>query len=322
MGDELRPAASARGLGPLRGLPTSMDKPPWLGHRLAIVWEEGGTPMTEGKEKIGVVGAGLMGAEIALVHALAGHEVLLADTEMRKLDAGLARLGGLLDKGLTRGFYREGDKEAALARIATTTDLARFADRDAVTEAVFENEAVKAEVWRALDAICAPGCLFATNTSSIAISTLASYVGPARRANFVGTHYFSPVSRMKLVEIIPGFMTSESAVELAQRLARGAGKTPIRVKDVVGFAVNRVLHAFVIEAVKLVAEGVASPADIDTACRLGLGHPMGPFELMDAVTSSLTLEVQEILFDAYGERFHPPALLKQMVKSGKTWRKG
>jgi len=109
-------------------------------------------------------------------------------------------------------------------------------------------------------------------------------------------------------------------VELAMLLARGAGKTPIRVKDVVGFAVNRMLHAFVIEAVKLVEEGVASPADIDTACRLGLGHPMGPFELMDAVTSSLTLEVQEILFGAYGERFHPPALLKQMVKAGKAWR--
>lgn len=276
--------------------------------------------MTEAREKIGVVGAGLMGAEIALVHALAGHDVLLADTETGKLDTALTRLASLLDKGLARGFYQTGDKETALARIATTTDLARFADRDAVTEAVFENEAVKAQVWRALDAVCQPSCLFASNTSSIAISTLASYVGPARRVNFIGTHYFSPVSRMKLVEIIPAFTTSETTIELALRLARGAGKTPIRVKDVVGFAVNRVLHAFVIEAVKLVEEGVASPADIDIACRLGLGHPMGPFELMDAVTSSLTLEVQEILFDAYGHRFHPPALLKQMVKAGKSWR--
>ncbi len=209
----------------------------------------------------------------------------------------------------------------ALERIGTTVDLARFADRDLVIEAVFENEAVKAEVWRSLDGLCAETCLFASNTSSIAISTLASHLGPARRPRFLGTHYFSPVSRMKLVEVIPGFDTAESTVEAAMRLARGAGKVPIRVKDVTGFAVNRVLHAFLIEAVKLVEEGVATPADIDLACRLGLGHPMGPFELMDAVTSSLTLEVQEILHQAYGERFRPPALLKQMVKAGRIGRK-
>lgn len=280
-------------------------------------------------EKIGVVGAGLMGAEIALVHALAGHDVLLSDTSEDNLAAAMKRLGTILDKGVGRGFYTAEATAPALARIATTTDLARFADRDAVTEAVFEDEAVKAAIWRRLDAVCQPGCLFASNTSSIAISALASYVGEARRRNFLGTHYFSPVSRMKLVEIIPAFETSEAAVETAMRLCRGAGKTPIRVKDVVGFAVNRVLHAFLIEAIKLVEEGVASPEDIDTACRLGLGHPIGPFELLDATTSSLSLQVQEILFEAYGERFRPPALLKQKVKAGyigkkvgKGWRVG
>src|SRR6185312_10379258 len=118
------------------------------------------------------------------------------------------------------------------------------------------------------DAVCRPGCLFATNTSSIAISTLASYVAEARRPQFLGTHYFSPVSRMKLVEVMPAFATDDAAVETAMRLCRNAGKTPIRVKDVVGFAVNRVLHAFMIEAIKLVEEGVATPADIDTACKL------------------------------------------------------
>jgi hypothetical protein len=195
------------------------------------------------KEKIGVVGAGLMGAEIALVYALAGHHVLLSDTSEETLAAAMKRLGTILDQGVTRGFYEAAETAPALARIATTTDLARFADRDAVTEAVFEDEAVKATIWRRLDAVCQPGCLFASNTSSIAISTLASYVGDARRRNFLGTHYFSPVSRMKLVEIIPAFETSQAAVETAMRLCRGAGKTPIRVKDVVGFAVNRVLHA-------------------------------------------------------------------------------
>jgi len=198
--------------------------------------------MDAAKGKVGVVGAGLMGAEIALVYALGGYDVLLTDRGENELRTALDRLAGILDKGIVRGFYREAEKPAALARIAITTDLARFADRDAVTEAVFEDEAVKATIWRRLDAVCQPHCLFASNTSSIAISALASYVGEARRQHFLGTHYFSPVSRMKLVEIIPAFETGEAAVETAMRLCRGAGKTPIRVKDVVGFAVNRVLH--------------------------------------------------------------------------------
>jgi 3-hydroxybutyryl-CoA dehydrogenase len=277
--------------------------------------------MKHGKEEIGVVGAGLMGAEIALVYALAGHEVLLTDTSADIIGSALRRLETILDKGIGRGFFKPEETKPALARIAATTDLGCFADCDMVTEAVFEDEAVKAATWRRLDAVCNADCLFATNTSSIAISALASSVAEARRPRFLGTHYFSPVSRMKLVEVIPGFETSEAAVETAMRLCRGAGKTPIRVKDVVGFAVNRVLHAFMIEAIKLVEEGVASPADIDTACRLGLGHPMGPFELMDATSSSLCLQVEEILFDAYGERFRPPALLKQKVKAGYIGRK-
>jgi 3-hydroxybutyryl-CoA dehydrogenase len=277
--------------------------------------------MADTKEKIGVVGAGLMGAEIALVHALAGHDVLLSDRSDNILGAALARLKDILEKGVVRGFWDAAAVDPALHRIAASPDLARFADRDMVIEAVFANEAVKAETFKSLDRICGPAAIFATNTSSIAISTLASYVAPARRPLFIGTHYFSPVSRMKLVEIIPAFDTAESTIAAATRIAQGAGKTPIRVKDVVGFAVNRVLTAFLIEAVKLVEEGVATPADIDLACRLGLGHPMGPFELMDAVSSSLALEVQEILFNAYGERFRPPALMKQMVKAGRTGRK-
>ncbi len=277
--------------------------------------------MAETKAKIGVVGAGLMGAEIALVHALAGHDVLLADRSDELLAKAMARLKDLLEKGVPRGFWPADAAESALPRIITTPDLTRFADRDIVVEAVFENEAVKAEIFKSLDRICRAAAIFATNTSSIAISTLASYVADARRPLFVGTHYFSPVSRMKLVEIIPAFDTSEPTIATVTALAQAIGKTPIRVKDVVGFAVNRVLTAFLIEAVKLVEEGVATPADIDLACRLGLGHPMGPFELMDAVSSSLALEVMEILFDAYGERFRPPALMKQTVKAGRTGRR-
>src|SRR5258707_14121617 len=166
-------------------------------------------------EKIGVVGAGLMGAEIALVYALAGHDVLLSDTSAENLAAAMKRLGTILDKGVTRGFYKAEATAPALARIATTTDLALFADRDAVTEAVFEDEAVKATIWRQLGAVCKPHCLFASNTSSIAISALASYVGEARRHHFLGTAYFSPVSRMRLVEIIPRLETREPAVGTA-----------------------------------------------------------------------------------------------------------
>jgi 3-hydroxybutyryl-CoA dehydrogenase len=267
-------------------------------------------------EKIGVVGAGLMGAEIALVFALAGHDVRLSDRSEDILTAAVSRLGTVLDRGIPRGFFKEEDKPLALARIATTVALDPFADRDFVTEAVFEDEAVKAETYKKLDAICNPRCIFASNTSTIPISTLASYVGEARRPYFVGTHYFSPASRMKLVEIIPAFDTAPETVETAMRLMREADKTPIRIKDVAGFAVNRMFLIFLNEAVRLVEDGVATPEDIDTACKLGLGHPMGPFELMDATTSKLCLQVSEILHDAYGERFRPPALLKQRVKAG------
>jgi 3-hydroxybutyryl-CoA dehydrogenase len=273
-------------------------------------------------EKIGVVGAGLMGAEIALVFALAGHEVLLSDTGEDRLAAALDRLARVLDRGIPRGFFKPEEKPLALARITTTVALEPFATCDFVTEAVFEDEAVKAETYRRLDQICQPACIFASNTSTIPISTLASHVGEARRLNFIGTHYFSPASRMKLVEVIPAFDTAPETVETALRLCREADKTPIRVKDVAGFAVNRMLLAFLNEAVRLVDEGVATPEDIDTACKLGLGHPMGPFELMDATTSKLCLQASEILFEAYGERFRPPALLKQRVRAGLVGGRG
>jgi len=278
--------------------------------------------MIAAQEKIGVVGAGLMGAEIALNFALAGHSVLLHDRTDELLAAARQRLAMVLDRGIPRGFFKEGEKEPALARIETTTVLDRFADRDFITEAVFEDEAVKAEIYRTLDRICVPHCILASNTSTIPISTLAAYVGEARRPYFIGTHYFSPASRMKLVEVIPAFETAPETVETAMRLCREAGKMPIRVKDVAGFAVNRMFLIFLQEAVRLVDEGVATPEDIDTACKLGLGHPMGPFELMDATTSRLVLQASEILFDAYGERFRPPALLKQRVRAGYVGGRG
>ncbi|WP_332817693.1 3-hydroxyacyl-CoA dehydrogenase family protein [Sphingopyxis sp.] len=273
-------------------------------------------------KKVGVVGAGLMGAEIALTFALAGDDVLLNDHNQTSLDRATARLRTLMEKGVGRGFYKVEEVEPTLARIRPTVELAAFSDREFVTEAVFEAHDVKALVLKALDEICPADSLIASNTSTIPISTLAAELPAARRAKFIGTHYFSPVSRMKLVEVITGFDTAETTVETAMSAMREIGKTPVRVKDVAGFAVNRMLHAFMIEAVKLVEEGVATPEDLDTACRLGLGHPIGPFALMDAVTSSLCVQAQEIMQEAYGERFRPPALLKQRVLAGYGGGKG
>lgn len=266
--------------------------------------------------KIGVIGAGLMGAEIAFVHALGGYDVILVDRTTELVEKALQRLGQIYDKGAARQFYDAGRKSEVVGRIRGTDRREELADRDIVIEAVYEKEQVKAEVLSAIDAICKPGCIFATNTSTIPISVLASHVAPDRRSLFVGTHYFSPVSRMKLVEVIPAVQTSAETVEIAMALCRSVEKVPIRIKDVTGFAVNRLLHVLMIEAVRLVEEEVATPEDIDLACRLGLGHPMGPFELMDATTSSLCLQAQQIMFDAYGERFRPRPLLKQRVQAG------
>ena len=278
--------------------------------------------MTVRKERVGVVGAGLMGAEIALVHALAGYDVILCDKTEDALSRAQQRLNDIYDKGASRSFYDREIKTAVLGAIQTTVDFRKLSDRELVVEAVFEQQSVKEEVLKAIDAICVPDCIFATNTSTIPISVLASFVAPARRSRFIGTHYFSPVSRMKLVEVIPAIETDETTIAKIMESCSNVGKTPIRIKDVTGFAVNRLLHVLMIEAVRLVEEGVATPEDIDVACRLGLGHPMGPFELMDATTSSLCLQAQQIMFDAYGERFRPRPLLKQRVQAGYVGGRG
>jgi 3-hydroxybutyryl-CoA dehydrogenase len=271
--------------------------------------------------KIGVVGAGMMGSEIALVFALGGHDTLLSDRDKAYAEAALARLRGVLEKGVPRGFWSEQQAAEALSRLKVADSLADYADRDLVIEAVFEDEAIKGEIFKQLAEIVRDDCVLASNTSSISISVLGSYLPEARRPRFLGTHFFSPVSRMKLVEVIPGLDTDAVVVQSVSEALTAVGKTPVTVKDVVGFAVNRLLHIFFIEAVRLVEEGVATPEDIDTACKLGLGHPVGPFELMDGVTNSLSLDVQEILHEAYGDRFLPRPLFKQLVKAGYNGRK-
>ncbi|MBV8092189.1 MAG: 3-hydroxyacyl-CoA dehydrogenase family protein, partial [Acetobacteraceae bacterium] len=253
--------------------------------------------------KIGVVGAGMMGSEIALVFALAGHDVLISDREKAVVEAGIKKLRTVLEAGISRGFYTSEQADAAMSRLRGANTLDQYADRDFVVEAVFEDERAKADVHRRLDLMLKPEAVIASNTSSISITTLGGQLPEPRRARFLGTHFFSPVSRMKLVEVIPGLDTDPAIADSVSQLLASVGKEPVRVKDVVGFAVNRLLHVFVIEAIRLVEEGVASPKDIDTACKLGLGHPVGPFELMDGVTNNLSLDVQEILHANYGPRF-------------------
>ncbi len=266
--------------------------------------------------RIGVVGAGLMGSEIALVFALSGRDVLLTDRSEADLERGVQAVERVLARGLQRGTYTAEDCARVRQGLRPVADLAAFADRDLVIEAVFEEESVKAEVFKRLDVVCPAGCVLASNTSTLSITGLGGYLARERRARFLGMHFFSPVSRMKLVELIAGIDTDARVVDAVVALCEAADKTPIRVKDVVGFAVNRMLHALMIEAVRLVEEGVVTAAEADLACRLGLGHPIGPFALSDAVTNRLCLQAQEILHGAYGERFRPRPLLRQMVQAG------
>lgn len=270
---------------------------------------------------IGVVGAGMMGSEIALVFALGGHPTMISDQSRDAAERAVERLHGVLDRGLPRSFWTEEAAERARANLTVVDGLDAYGDRDLVIEAVFEDEALKQDVFRRLDAVLAPGAGIASNTSSISITTLSAAVSEARRARFVGTHFFSPVSRMRLVEVIPAADTDPGFVQAVSEALIAIGKAPIQVKDVVGFAVNRLLHALVLESIRLVEEGVCSPADIDVACRLGLGHPIGPFELMDNTQNSLSLSVHEILYQAYGERFLPRPLLRQKVAAGHNGRK-
>jgi len=276
--------------------------------------------------EIGVVGAGMMGAEIALCFAMSKYRVVMREITLELALKGKDRLSGVLDKSIQKGRLQAEDKEPILARITPTDRFDEFRDVDLVVEAVTEDFAAKKEVFQELDKVCKPTCLFATNTSSIPITLLSTCVTGERAGSLLGAHFFSPASVMKLVEVIPGLVTQEEATTLMMDYCRKIGKTPIRVKDVPGFVVNRILHAMWIEANRLLEEGVATAEDIDTGCRLGLGHPIGPYALMDLTGNDLNLRVQEILAGTYGERFRPRPILKQKVyanhlgrKTGRGW---
>jgi 3-hydroxybutyryl-CoA dehydrogenase len=277
--------------------------------------------MDERKKKIGVLGAGMMGSEIALCCAKAGYEVLMKEKEMELAITGKKHLKQLLEKAVAKGKFEDRNIGEVLSRIEPTDSYQALETADFVVEAVYEDLKIKRQVLGELDKICKKECIFTSNTSSIPITLLASSVEPDRKKRFLGTHFFSPASAMKLVEVIPGLETNESAIMVTIEWCERIGKVPIRVKDVPGFAVNRLLHAMWIEATRLLAENVATVEDLDTACKLGLGHPIGPFELMDITNNRLNLEVQEILWRAYGDRFKPNVLLAQKVNANHLGRK-
>jgi 3-hydroxybutyryl-CoA dehydrogenase len=280
-------------------------------------------------KKVGILGAGMMGSDIAMCCALAGYEVLMKEINLDLAKDGVARIGKSLQKWSEKGrIQADAQKQKdAIARITPTDTFAGFEDVDLVIEAIFEDINIKAENYNKLEEVCKDSCIIASNTSSIPITKLgATLRNPKRKVNFLGLHFFSPASIMKLVEVISGEDTSPETAEKAFAFCTSIGKTPIKVSDCAGFVVNRILGAINNEAIRLYEEGVASPEDIDKACQLGLGHPIGPFALMDQISNELNLKISRIFHEIYGERFRPrPAMVRKVDaghfgrKTGKGW---
>jgi 3-hydroxybutyryl-CoA dehydrogenase len=269
---------------------------------------------------VAVVGCGLMGSGIAQVCAEAGHRVLVREIDAAALAAGLARIDSFLQKGVERGKVAPERKAALLAQIQGTTQLEDLAPADLVIEAVVENIAAKRALFTALDGICREDAVFASNTSSLSITEMAA--GTKRPERFVGLHFFNPAPLMKLVEVARSPVTSPQVFERAAQFARGLGKTAVRAKDTTGFIVNRLLVPYMLDAVRVFEQGLASAPDIDEAMRLGCGHPMGPLTLLDFVGLDTTYFIANIMFDELREtRFAPPPLLRRMVQAGMHGRK-
>ncbi len=262
-----------------------------------------------------------MGSGIAQVAAQAGYDVRLRDVTDEALTRALDGIRSSYAKFVAKGRLAADDAEAALTRISTTTDLDVVADADIVVEAVFEQLAVKHEVFRELDRLCRPGTVLASNTSAIPITQIAAVT--ARPEDVVGTHFFSPVPLMQLCELVRGHRTSDGTLARARGFAEDVGKTCVVVnRDVAGFVTTRLLMAFVNEAVRLCETGVATADDIDTACRLGFGHAMGPLATADLTgVDILHHAALNIYAETQDEKFHPPELLSRMVTAGDLGRK-
>jgi 3-hydroxybutyryl-CoA dehydrogenase len=271
-------------------------------------------------EKIGVVGCGLMGSGIAHVAALAGFSVTVRDVAQPIVDKGLQSIEKNLARQVEKGTITADAREQARARLRGTTNLGDLKGCDLVIEAIIEQVPAKRELYAALDKICPPSTIFASNTSSISITELA--VATQRPQRFLGLHFFNPVPVMKLVEVIRTIATEPAVFEELVKFSERLGKTPVRTTDRTGFIVNRLLVPYLLDAVRVLEEGVASIEDIDNSMKLGCGHPMGPLTLLDFVGLDTTYYIANIMFDEFKERrFAPPPLLKRMVLAGWNGRK-
>jgi 3-hydroxybutyryl-CoA dehydrogenase len=272
------------------------------------------------RPRLGIVGAGTMGSGIAQVAALAGLDVALVDVDDARIAKGRAAIASSLERLVAKARLARGESEAALARIRGTTDYASLADRDFVIEAATENEALKLEILRRVDAAAHGDAILATNTSSISVTKLAA--ATRRPSRFVGLHFFNPVPLMSLVEVVRGLQTDDATAEAAAGLARTLGKTPVVVRSSPGFVVNRLLIPMLNEAAFACAEGVAPPAEIDEAMKLGANHPMGPLALADLIGLDVVVAVMDVFYRDFNDpKYRPAPILRELVAAGRLGRK-
>lgn len=271
---------------------------------------------------VGVVGCGLMGSGIAQISAQAGMKVVVREVDTKGLEGGKAKVDRFLSTAVEKGKMSAEEKAAILARITWTTSVPDLKDCDLVVEAITENMKAKRELFAELDKVCPPHTIFGSNTSSLAVGDMAVATQGARRARFVGLHFFNPVPLMKLVEVVRTLETSDEVFDAACAFGAKVGKTVVRAKDTPGFVVNLLLVPYLLDAIRALESGVATKEDIDTGMKLGCGYPMGPLELLDFVGLDTTLFIADIMFDEFKEyRYSAPTMLRRLVAAGRHGQK-
>ena len=269
---------------------------------------------------VGVVGCGLMGSGIAQVCAQSGHRTIVREVDEALVEQGLGRIRAFLDAGVARGKTTAAARDAALANLTGTTDVADLAGADVVIEAIVENLDAKHEMLAALEAVVGPHTLVASNTSSLCITEMAASMRHPGR--FLGLHFFSPVPVMKLVEVIRGLATSDETYRRAMEFATTLGKDPITAPDRPGFIVNRLLIPYLLDAIRAYESGVGTIEDIDKGMKMGCGHPMGPFTLLDFIGLDTTYYIANIMYEEFRDpAYAAPPLLRRMVTAGRLGRK-